>query len=207
METRVTIEHSEDSKLCIYNKPGKHLKREHLRIFSEELIAIGQDKKLNLTDHRVLSAILGLVGYDNVLDISQKELGEKIGVDQANIARTIKKLTERGYLQPIGNFGRRITYLLNPSIAFKARSKNYRTLSRCWDEKLQPDTRKMGIEPETDLDFYSKIDDRIASLAKKTGIPESKVKLLLENLLDESQKNETLEGNCIKEIELTPLPY
>jgi hypothetical protein len=67
-----------------------------------------------------------------------------------------------------------------------------------------PNTRKMGITPETDLDFYCKLEDKIASLAKKTGIPESKVKLLVEGLLEDSpQRDDTAEDvTLIGELEL-----
>ncbi len=208
METRVTIEHSEDTNFIFYNKPGKHLKREHSRLFSEELMAIAKDRSLNYTDCRVLLAVIGLMGFENVLSVSKDELGKQIGVERPNVSKSIKKLVEKGYLLPIDNEGRKIVYMFNPDIAFKARANNHKTLKRCWDEKLYPNTRKMGIAPENDLDFYSKLDDKIASLAKKTGIAESKVKLLIESLLDNSpQKSKIEAANAIMELALEKLPY
>lgn len=208
MESRITIEHPEETNFYIYNKPGKHLKQEHLRLFSNEIMTIAKDRSLNFTDCRVLLAIIGLMGFENVLNVSKDELGKQIGVDIANVSRSVKKLVERGYLLPIDNEGRKIVYMFNPDIAFKARASNYKTLKRCWDEKLYPNTRKMGIAPENDLDFYSKLDDKITSLAKKTGISESKVKLLIEELLsDSSQKDKAEAANAIMELALKKVPY
>lgn len=205
IETELTIRHSEDSTLCIYNQPGKHLKREHLRLFSEEILAIANDRDLNFTDCRVLLAIIGLMKFDNVLNLSQQKLGETIGIERPNVAKSLKKLEEKGYLLRLGTEGRRIVYMFNPDVAFKARAKNYRTLKRCWDEKLIPNTRKMGIAPEADPDFYSKLEDKVTSLSKKTGIPESKVKLLLESLFEESPQRIEPEAeiidNPIEELE------
>jgi DNA-binding MarR family transcriptional regulator len=192
METKITIQHSEDNTLCIYSKPVKHLNQEHLRLFSEEILTIAKDRDLNFTDCRLLLAIMGLMRFENLLNLTQKQLGNEIGVEQPNIARSLKKLVKKGYLLPVGNEGKKIIYMLNPDVAFKARAKNFKTLQRCWNEKLIPNTKKMGIAQETDLDFYSKLEDKITNLARQTGIPESRVKILLAKLLEVPQNGQQL---------------
>jgi DNA-binding MarR family transcriptional regulator len=208
IETQVTIEHEEGTNVCIYNKPGKHLKQEHLRLFSGEIIEIAKDRDLNFTDLRVLMAVIGLMRFDNVLKASKDEIGKQINIERPNVSKSIKKLVEKGFLTPIDNEGPKIIYMVNPDLAFKARASNYKTLKRCWDEKLYPNTKKMGIVSEGDLDLYDKLDDKIASLAKRTGIPEDKVKLLIESLLDDSSQKSKMEAaNAIMELALNKLHY
>jgi hypothetical protein len=106
----------------------------HIRTFSEGLVRVATDKELNYTDTRVLLFISGIVDYENILNISQKELSQGLGIVQQEISKSIKKLIERDYLRIIGKIGRQNVYRLSPYFAFKSRAKNYPALCRDWDD-------------------------------------------------------------------------
>jgi hypothetical protein len=106
----------------------------HIRTFSEGLSRLAIDKELNFTDVRVLLFIASIIDYENILNVTQKELSEGLGIVQQEISKSIKKLIKGGYLKIIGTVGRQNIYRLDPHFAFKSRAKNYTTLCRDWDE-------------------------------------------------------------------------
>ena len=106
----------------------------HIRTFSEGLSRLAIDKELNFTDVRVLLFIASIIDYENILNVTQKELSEGLGIVQQEISKSIKKLIKGGYLKIIGTVGRQNIYRLDPHFAFKSRAKNYTTLCRDWNE-------------------------------------------------------------------------
>lgn len=112
----------------------------HVRAFTEGLGRLAVDKQLNLTDTRVLLFLISVMEYENLLNITQKELSEGLGIVQPEVSKSIKKLIEGGYLKIVDKNGRQNVYQLNPHIAFKSRAKNYNLLCTIWDEdQSQPD--------------------------------------------------------------------
>lgn len=106
----------------------------HIRTLSEGLIRLATDKELNYTDTRVLLFISSIVDYENVLNVSQSELSEGLGIVRQEVTKSIKKLIKRDYLRIIGKVGRQNVYRLSPYFAFKSRAKNFSTLCSDWDD-------------------------------------------------------------------------
>ena len=117
--------------------PLKFIKKDYYRGFSEATLAIATDEELLHTDLRVLLGVIALMEYENVLDISQQALGQALGIKQPNIAKSIKKLVEKGYLQVMGQRIRQNVYRVNPYFAFKTRAKNLHDLQENWDDSVE----------------------------------------------------------------------
>jgi DNA-binding transcriptional regulator LsrR (DeoR family) len=112
----------------------------HVRAFTEGLGRLAVDKQLNLTDKNVLLFLISVMEYENLLNITQKELSEGLSIAQPEVSKSIKKLIEGGYLKIVDKNGRQNVYQLNPHLAFKSRAKNYNLLCTIWDEDdSQPD--------------------------------------------------------------------
>jgi hypothetical protein len=109
-------------------------KNPHIRTFSEGLSRLAMDKELNSTDIRLLLFISSIIDYENILNVSQRELSESLGIVQQEISKSIRKLVKGGYLKIIGTVGRQNIYRLDPHFAFKSRAKNYSILCQEWDE-------------------------------------------------------------------------
>ena len=112
----------------------------HVRVFSDGLGRLAVDRKLTPTDKNVLLFLISIMEYENILNVTQKELAEKLGIDAAEVSRSIKRLIENAYLRIVDKSGRQNIYQLNPHIGFKSRAKNYNLLCSIWDEdQSQPD--------------------------------------------------------------------
>ena len=112
----------------------------HVRAFSEGLGRLAVDKQLTLTDKNVLLFLISVMEYENLINLTQRELSEGLGIVQQEVSKSIKKLIEGGYLKIVDKNGRQNIYQLNPHLAFKSRAKNYNLLCTIWDEdQSQPD--------------------------------------------------------------------
>ncbi len=156
-------------------------------------MALAVDRDFNGTDLRILLAILSNLGYENILNISQKDLGEKIGIKQTESAKSIKKLISKGYLQIVGKAGgRQNVYQFNPHVAFRSRAKNYKDLCRAWQQQAFPNTQKSTIDLESDLDIdlENKLDDKVSQLSQQFGVPQSKVRQIILSLVNQALDNQ-----------------
>ncbi|MGK7882281.1 MAG: MarR family transcriptional regulator [Crocosphaera sp.] len=185
---KVEIYYSEDDVLNVFPKPKKYLKDDHLRCFSQEAIALGIDRDLSGTDLRVFLIIIGNLGYENILNISQKQLADQSGICQQDISKSLKKLISKGYLEIIDKIGRRNVYMFNPNVAFRSRAKNLKELKHAWDKQIMPNTKKYPIDLDTDLepDLEDKLDDRVSQLSKQFDIPPSKLRQMILSLVNQA---------------------
>lgn len=80
---------------------------------------IATDRNLTLTDHRVLAVLHAKIDFENWIRISQKEIGDFIGVARPNISVSMKKLVKMGVVVPGPSVSNVRTYRLNPAVAWK----------------------------------------------------------------------------------------
>ena len=200
MNRKIEVHYPEDTVVNVYPKPVKHLKNAHARCFLDEALALAMDKDFSGNDLRVLLAIIGNLGYDNILNISQQELGEQLNIDRAAVTRAVKKLISKGYLQVVDTAGRQNIYQLNPHVVFRSRAKNYKDLCRAWDKETLPNTQKSPVDLDLDLDIdlEDKLDDKVSQLSQQFGVPQSKVRQIILSLTSQA-----LETQAQENMELT----
>ncbi len=188
MNNKAEIYYPDNTMLNVFTKPNRYIKNSHARVFLEEMIALGTDKELSGNDYRVLLAIIGNLGYENKVSISQQQLGDQLNIHQARISKSIKKLVSKDYLQIIDTIGRRNIYQFNPNVAFRSRAKNLKELKQAWDEQIVPDTQKYPIDTDTDLEtgLEDKLDTKVEQLSKQFDIPQSKVRQMILTLVDQT---------------------
>lgn len=102
--------------------------------FSEAFTALAKDERIRGRPLVVLMALFGKLDFDNYLHVTQQQLAETTGLDQANISRAIKKLLDVGIIKRGPKAGRIYTYRLNPGYAWRGRAKN---LANARKEHLQ----------------------------------------------------------------------
>ena len=195
MNNKAEIYYPKDTMLNVFTKPNKYLKNSHARVFLEEMIALGTDKELSGNDYRVLLAILGNLGYENKISISQQQLGNQLNIHQARISKSVKKLISKGYLQVIETIGRQNIYQFNPNVAFRSRAKNLKELKHAWDKQTLPNTQKYPIDTDTDLepDLEDKLDHRVEELSQQLGVSQSKVRQIILSLVNQALTSEAEE--------------
>ena len=181
---KLEVYYPEDSLINIFAEPKKYLKNDYARHFSSEMLGLAIDKELSGNDLRVLLAILANLGFENIVNISQQELSEQLNINRPAVAKSLKKLISKKYLEIIDNIGRRNIYMFNPSVAFKSRAKNLRELKEAWNDQRLPNTEKYPVDIDTDLepDLENKLDDRVEQLSKQFNIPQDKVRQMILSL-------------------------
>ena len=185
----------DDTNLNVFTQAKKYLKHEHIRFFQEEMINTANDRDFNGTDLRVLITALGNLDYDNKLMLSHAKLGEQIGIKQQEVTKSFKKLVRKGYIEVVNTIGRQNIYMFNPTIAFKSRAKNFQELKETWDNKATPQTFKMPINIETDLEpgLENKLDDKVEQLSEQFGVAPSKVRQIILSLVDQALESKNQE--------------
>ncbi len=137
--------------------------------------------------------------FENILNISQQELSNQLEIHRPAIAKSIKKLISKGYLEIIDTVGRQNIYMFNPSVAFKSRAKNLKELKHAWDKETIPNTQKHPIDIDSDLepDLEDKLDDKVSQLSQQFGVPQSKVRQIILSLVDQALETEEQEKSDI----------
>lgn len=87
--------------------------------WQESSMNIAADKRLNLTDHRVIAVLNAKLDFENWIRISQQEIGDFLGVARPNISVSMKKLVELGIVLPGPSVKNVKTFRLNPSVSWK----------------------------------------------------------------------------------------
>ena len=200
MKRKLEVYYPEDSVVNIFNQPNKYLKDDYARYFSSEMLGLAVDKDFSGNDLRVFLAILANLGFDNILNISQQKLSNQLEIHRSDVAKSIKKLVSKGYLEIIDTVGRQNIYMFNPSVAFKSKAKNLKDLKRLWNKQSFPNTQNNPIDIDTDLepDLEDKLDDKVEQLSKQFGVPKSKVRQIILSLVDQA-----LEAENQEELELS----
>ncbi len=200
MKRKLEVYYPEDSVVNIFNQPNKYLKDDYARYFSSEMLGLAVDKDFSGNDLRVFLAILANLGFDNILNISQQKLSNQLEIHRSDVAKSIKKLVSKGYLEIIDTVGRQNIYMFNPSVAFKSKAKNLKDLKRVWNKQSFPNTQNNPIDIDTDLepDLEDKLDDKVEQLSKQFGVPKSKVRQIILSLVDQA-----LEAENQEELELS----
>lgn len=101
--------------------------------FGQRWIAMAQDamfllansNELNLTDHKVLWALMAHLDFENLLVLNQAELARKLGKKRQHVQRSIKKLMEEGVILEGQKIGISRSYRLNPNYGWKGSAKNH----------------------------------------------------------------------------------
>lgn len=87
--------------------------------WQEASMNIAADRRLNLTDHRVLAVLNAKLDFENWIRISQSEIGEFLGVKQPNVSGSMRKLIELGIVVPGPSVKNVKTFRLNPAVSWK----------------------------------------------------------------------------------------
>ena len=198
---KLEVYYPKDSVVNVFAQPKKYLKSDYARHFSSEMLGLAVDKDLSGNDLRVFLAILANLGFENILNISQQELSNQLEIHRPAIAKSLKKLISKGYLEIIDTVGRQNIYMFNPNVAFKSRAKNLKELKHAWDKETIPNTQRFPIDVDLDLepDLEDKLDDRVSQLSEKFGVPQSKVKQIILSLVDQALES--------SEKEKSEVPY
>lgn len=88
--------------------------------------SLSMDNDLKISDWRVLAFLIGCLEYENWLCISQQNIADELKMHRPNVARSLKKLVEKGIIVKGKKFNRTICYRLNAHYGWRGRiNKEY----------------------------------------------------------------------------------
>jgi len=76
-------------------------------------------------DYEVLFALLEVLDFENLIQVSQVDLAEELGMHKPHLSRSIKRMVDIGILLEGPKIGRSKTFRLNPSFGWKGSAKGH----------------------------------------------------------------------------------
>jgi hypothetical protein len=119
-----------------------------------EFVQVGQGgmrriSKLGLTgeQHDVLWAILGRVGFENVVIVNQAEIARDLGIRAPQVSRSIRRLVESRLLTPGPKVGANQSYSINPTFFWRGQGRKHQQAAREYEKRridamVQPTTEQ-----------------------------------------------------------------
>lgn len=80
---------------------------------------------LQMRDVQVLYYLLSVLDFENLIQVPQTEIGEKLGMQRSHVNRSIKRLVELDILLEGPRIGRSRSYRLNPSYGWRGSAKGH----------------------------------------------------------------------------------
>lgn len=93
-------------------------------------VFIEHRKELGLEGFSVLMALLQKLDFQNMILVSQSELGRELGMHRQNVNAAIKKLVAMGAIIEGPKAGQNRTYQLDPSFGWKGSGKEHQKALR-----------------------------------------------------------------------------
>lgn len=110
----------------IHDRDKVKVKNHFVLLFVENLQSLLVNEKLTTSELKVLLTIVKYSSYQNVFKITQKTIANDLGIDQAIISRTLKKLrTKQLILQDSDG-----TEYVNPYLFLKGSIKEFKATDR-----------------------------------------------------------------------------
>lgn len=96
-------------------------REDYFMTFQDKIEELSEDEELTGRTWRVLAALLGKLGWENWLHISQADLAKKLNMHRPDVSRAMKLLVEKGVIIRGPKMGRSHAYKLNSNFGFKGK--------------------------------------------------------------------------------------
>ena len=102
----------------------------------EALELLATDEDLTKEAFRVLIFLMARLDFENWIQITQKDVAEKLNIHKQNISRAISLLESKGIILRGPKIGRSNAFRLNPHFGWKGKVKNLDDYRKNEDEQL-----------------------------------------------------------------------
>ena len=90
----------------------------------EALELLASDRDLTKESLRVLMFLMARLDFENWIQVTQKEIAEKLDLKKPNISKAVSLLEEKGIILRGPKVGRSYAFRLNPYFGWKGKVKN-----------------------------------------------------------------------------------
>jgi len=122
--------------LCVIPYRRKINNKRWFIMFQDFLKQLVKDKGLKGQDYRVLIYLLSELDWDNWSHIPQRVISKETGIPQPEVAKSIKKLKEKGIIQVVKD-SRSNKYRINPGFVWKGEYKKREAVVPSFEKKKE----------------------------------------------------------------------
>ncbi|NJO93148.1 MAG: MarR family transcriptional regulator [Hydrococcus sp. RM1_1_31] len=145
-------------------------------------ILLAKDKDIKGETHRVLWLIIGILDFENWVQLSITEIAKELGMHQPDVSKAMRVLEDKQIILRGPKVGRSYAFMLNPEFGWKGKVKNLDDYRQQREDRQNHQENRERYQENLKLLELSKKDQIIRA------IKEGKVNVeKLYNLLNEQQ--------------------
>ncbi len=146
-------------------------------------ILLAKDKDIKGETHRVLWIIIGILDFENWVQLSVTEIAKELGMHRPDVSKAMKVLEEKEIILRGPKVGRSYAFMLNPDFGWKGKVKNLDEYRRRKEDKeksvKQEEEEICPTVPEQMVEKIKKHSPEVDQLSKEFDIPREKLEKLL----------------------------
>jgi DNA-binding Lrp family transcriptional regulator len=93
-------------------------------MFQNALVEVSKNRALTGMDRRVLFYMIGVMEYENLVRLTQRQIAEELQSSQQEISKSIQKLYDEGYLLVDEVYGSAYIYKISEDLVWKGKTEN-----------------------------------------------------------------------------------
>lgn len=129
-------------------------------------ILLAKDKDIKGETHRVLWFIIGILDFENWVELSVTEIGKQLNLKRPSVSRAMKVLEEKEIIIRGPKVGRSYAFMLNPDFGWKGKVKNLDDYRRQKEDEENHQKIRENYEKNLELVEISKKDQLIMAIKK-----------------------------------------
>ncbi len=149
-------------------------------------ILLAKDKDIKGETHRVLWLIIGILDFENWVQLSVTEIAKELGMHRPDVSKAMKVLETKEIILRGPKVGRSYAFMLNPEFGWKGKVKNLDEYRKERDDLEHREKKREKTQKNLKLLELSK-EDQIIKAIKEGKVNVEK----FYNLLHEEQENKT----------------
>lgn len=114
------ISSARNEEIFVYFGRKKIKNERWIMAFQDRLIDIAKDTEIDPVDKNLLMYFFGKLDWENYLQVTQDEIAKDLKMRQPNVARSIKALINRGYIEK-RKIGRNNVYRISKDFVWKGK--------------------------------------------------------------------------------------
>ena len=148
-------------------------------------VLLAKDKDIKGETHRVLWLIIGILDFENWVQLSVTEIAKELKMHRPDVSKAMKVLEEKEVILRGPKIGRSYAFMLNPEFGWKGKVKNLDDYRKERDNKENQTKNRERYEKNLKLVELTKEDQLIMAIKEKKVDIEK-----LYDLLAKAQEND-----------------
>lgn len=93
-------------------------------MFQHALVEVSKNRALTGMDRRVLLYLIGVMEYENLVRLTQRQIAEELQTSQQEVCKSIQKLYDEGYVSIDEVYGKAYIYKVSEDLVWKGKTEN-----------------------------------------------------------------------------------